>query len=85
VNTIRHSDLGALLNPARRADDDAVLGTHRLDNGYEVSVIDWGYGAPGAPYEVAIYGPDGHMHGDDVRGWQTAADVLALIEDTKRL
>jgi hypothetical protein len=46
-------------------------------NGYALSVIDYGYGAPPLPYEVTLLDSAGAIVGDVV-GWQDWRGVLQL-------
>ena len=62
----------------------AVHGTHKFENGWEISVVSGpaGCGLYGVldegTYEVAIFRPNGHMT-EDVNGWNTQSQVSAMM------
>lgn len=61
-----------------------------LPNGWGVSVIDDGYGSSKGLQELAVIGPDGHIHYDnpvangDVRGGLTREDVARLTDEVSK-
>ena len=63
----------------------AIAGTYKFHNGWSISVV---AGLPGSglygnvtdnTYEVAIYRPNGNMT-EDVMGWNTKAEVSAMMK-----
>jgi hypothetical protein len=85
---MKFEDLEFVPHPSWRG----VQARTTFENGYGASVIkaDQSYGGSKGFYELAVFGPDGHITydtpiTDDVLGWLTEEDVTKLLQDVENL